>query len=244
MINVDNIFVLTINRHQKRQDRIKDILSDINFEFYYGFDAPEAFGYHLNVNELSNEFFELNSIDKQYVSRWNIGQLGAYFSIREMIKVAYDKNLECVLIFEDDIKPLDHKFVEKINHSLSQLPLGWDLFLLGFEYNGFSYRLAYKRFLRPLVAMINIIKKSIGLIYIKILPKKYNRNLDYAGNSFGGHAFIISRPGMKKLLNKMYPLKNGGDVLINEMISEKQLNAFSIYPILFEQIDKKNSSTR
>ena len=42
----------------------------------------------------------------------------------------------------------------------------------------------------------------------------------------------------------MYPLKNGGDVLINEMISEKQLNAFSIYPILFEQIDKKNSSTR
>lgn len=40
MINVDKVYVLTINRHQNRRERISALLNGIDFEFYYGFDAP------------------------------------------------------------------------------------------------------------------------------------------------------------------------------------------------------------
>lgn len=42
----------------------------------------------------------------------------------------------------------------------------------------------------------------------------------------------------------MYPLREGGDVLINSMITENRIKAFSIYPLLFRQLNKNDSSTR
>ena len=244
MINVKKIIVLTIDRHKDRHERIRDILKGIDFEFYYGFDAPKEFSYYSFVSEIPDNFFEEKCIDKNYVSRWSIGQLGAYYSIREMIKYAHDMDFESVLIFEDDFKPLCKNFIVNVNQALLQLPSEWDLFLLGFEYDGFTYKLAYHRAFRPLLILVNFIKKSINLNYIKKLPKKFNTNIDFAGNSFGGHAFIISRNGIKKLLNNMELLREGGDVLVNKLITENSLNAFSIYPLLFKQLNKNINSTR
>lgn len=244
MINVNKIYVLTIDRHNQGRDFINDILKDIDFEYYYGFDAPLYFDGLKQVTDIPISFFIDNKIDYEYVKRWNIGQLGAYFSIRELLQKAYSNDFNRVLIFEDDIITNSIDFVKEINSALFNLSDEWDLLKLGYEYDGRFYKFAYKREYRWLITGFNFLKKLLNKRYILSLPIRYNSNLDIAGNSFGGHALILNRSGLRKLLQNMYPLREGGDVLINSMITKKNITAFSIYPILFRQRNKNDSSTR
>jgi GR25 family glycosyltransferase involved in LPS biosynthesis len=219
-------------------------LKEIDFEFYYGFDAPLNFVGLKYVSDIPKSFFVDNKIDYEYVKRWSIGQLGAYFSIRELIQNAYSNGFNRVLIFEDDIVTDSVDFTKDINLALFNLPEKWDILKLGYEYDGRFYKYAYKRRYRMFLIAFNFLKKLFNMKHVVSLPKRVNTQIDKAGNSFGGHAFILNRSGLNKLLENMYPLREGGDVLINSMITENQIEAFSIYPILFRQLNKNDSSTR
>ena len=155
MLKVDKIYVLTIIRHLKRHERIQKILEGINFHFFYGLDAPMNFNTCKYVSDIPQSFFDNNNIDFEYVKRWNIGQLGAYLSIREMIKKAYEEGHNNVLIFEDDILPLNVNFTDKISEAISLLPFDWDIIQLGYEYDGSLYKLSYQRSSRTFVNLSN-----------------------------------------------------------------------------------------
>lgn len=243
-INVDKIYVLTIERHESRRFLIDNYLQGLEYEYYYGFDAPQYFSGLKYVSQIPQSFFLENAIDREYVIRWNIGQLGAYLSIREMIKKAFSNGYQRVLFFEDDIVPLEITFTKTINLALKEIDSSWHILQLGFEYNGRLYKLCYNRFGRIFFNLVNFVKRMIHLKYIQKVPRRKSGRIDFAGNALGGHAFILSREGMELLINKMTPLSMGGDVLINDLISKSEINAFSIYPILFKQRDKNISSTR
>jgi hypothetical protein len=84
----------------------------------------------------------------------------------------------------------------------------------------------------------------MNLKYIQKVPTRKSARIDFSGTSVGGHAIILSREGMELLIKKMTPMSIAGDVLFDDLICRNEIIAFSIYPILFRQRDRNDSSTR
>jgi GR25 family glycosyltransferase involved in LPS biosynthesis len=231
----DKIYVLTIERNIDRHSTVYKQLGDTQFEFWYGNDIPNNFPQYEYVIQMPDSFFLENFIDKNYVSMWTKGQLGAYLSIRQMIeKVSNDH--ECVLIFEDDFQVLQKDWINKVETAVKELPDDWDILLLGYFYYGKTYKLAYHRKFRWIPYVYNFVKKFIlKKDSINKLPKYFSSNLDLAGASLGGHAYCISKRGAEKLMNHMKPMKDSGDLLLYRLILNNLVNAYSIYPCLFDQ---------
>lgn len=85
------------------------------------------------------EFDKLNIKDK--VNRFSAikkddGRIGVIKSVLNILKYAKEKNLNNILIFEDDIKFLNvDNFENILNNSINQLPDNWQLFYLGANLN-------------------------------------------------------------------------------------------------------------
>jgi len=240
----DKIYVLTIDRNNDRHPQVESILKDINFEYWYGFDARKNFPDKKFVCYIENDFFFENDIDKEYVSRMTVGQLGAYFSIKKMIdhiaSCAYDK----VLIFEDDMLPLRKDWKQVLQKAVAELPGDWDVLLAGYIYDGNLYKYARDRNMRPFIKGYNYLKNIFkpGNVIDK-LPIKYSKHLDFAGYCTGGHAYCISKKGAKIISANLSPMRDSGDVLISRLITKNKIKAFSVYPCLFLQDRKFASKT-
>ena len=243
---VDKIYVLTIERNSDRHPNIRSILESMDFEFWYGLDAPRNFAGKKYVSDIEDQFFINNDIDKGHVSRLTVGQFGAYFSIKKMInhvaKCEYDK----VLIFEDDILPLKTNWKNILSKSLEELPEDWDILLVGYVYDGRLYKHCYNRNMRFVVKTYNALrsllkKKNV----IGRFPAKFSKHLDASGYCMGGHAYCLSKNGAKLLSSYLSPMQDSGDVLISHLIVEKKIKAYSVYPCLFFQDRRKfGSKTR
>jgi glycosyl transferase, family 25 len=231
----DKVYVLTIERNRDRHEAVNKHLNDTEFEFWYGIDIPQMFPDIEHVIQIPDTFFLNNKIDKKHVSAWTKGQLGAYLSIRNMIETV-STNHKCALMFEDDFVPVRLDWMEKVNAAIKDLPEDWDILLLGYFYYGKAYKLAYNRKLRFIPVLLNSLRKRLlGKNVVKKLPKKISTNLDLAGTSLGGHAYCISKKGAEKLMSYMTPMKESGDVLISKLIQNDLINAYAVYPCLFDQ---------
>ncbi len=246
MINTlfDKIFVLTINRNLKRRLIVDKNLKSIQFEYWFGFDLPSEFSNIKYVSDLSNEFFENNTLDKYSVKRMTKGQLGAYLSIKKIIEFIASNDFKQVMIFEDDFNPLKKNWENILCNAIQELPNDWDILLVGYIYSGFSYKLAYYRTFRPLLKIWSWIKKIITNKPQIILPNMFSNNLDTSGLCSGGHAFCLSHKGAILLSKHLNPMKMSGDELVCKLISEKKIKAYSVYPCLFSQNKLFESETR
>lgn len=117
-----------------------------------------------------------------------------------MLQNAYLLGFNRVLFFEDDIVAKSGDFIKEINNALANLPENWELLQLGFEFDGRLYKYAYWRIFRPFLILFNFLNKIFNFKPIIRLPKRLNKCIDQSGNSFGGHAFILNRKGLEKLL--------------------------------------------
>lgn len=243
---INKIFVLTIERNTERHPHVNAVLEGVDFQFWYGLDAPAFFKGKKHVAEIDDVFFIDNNVDKAHVSYLSIGQFGAYFSIRKMINHIAEKAYEATVIFEDDIQPLQKKWKLICEKAFTQLPDDWDILFLGYDYDGPIYKLYYKRHLRVALTAYYWLKKKInGWERINRYPKRFTRNLDISGFSMGGHAFCISKKGAALLSSHLNPMKDSGDVLLSQLIRENKIKAFSVYPCLFSQDRRKfGSKTR
>jgi glycosyl transferase family 25 len=239
----DKIFVLTIERNKDRHPAVKQNLKGIDFEFWYGIDVPKLFPHVAHVIDMPDEFFVENEIDKSSVSVMTRGQLGAYTSIKQMINEVQDK-YQSVLIFEDDFFPLRDDWQTILQSAYQELPREWDILLAGYLYYGRGYQMTYTRNRRWLFNLYNSSKKLLGLGgIVKPIPKTYSEHLDKSGTGLGGHAYCISKQGAGKLMRYLTPMKESGDVLIKKLIEQNLLNAYSVYPCLFEQNKSFGSKT-
>lgn len=239
----NKIYVLTIDRNYDRHPSVQKILEGMDFEFWYGFDTNRVFPDKKFVSDLPDVFFSKNNIDKEHVSWWTKGQLGAYFSIKNMIKHVAKSDYKQVLIFEDDFMPVEKKWPKKVFKAIEELPIDWDVLLLGYLYRGPSYKYAYYRSMRGIIKAWNYLKCFFKKENVAVLPEKFSKNLDKSGVCTGGHAYCLSRKGAIYLSEFLDPMKESGDNLINKLIIEKKINAYSIYPCLFLQNSKFDSKT-
>lgn len=241
---VDKIYVLTIERNSDRHPNVRSILKGTSFEFWYGLDARDEFNGKKYVSDIEDNFFIENEIDKGFASSSTIGQFGAYLSIKKMIDYIAKSEYEKVLLFEDDLLPLNKDWKNIFKKSFEELPGDWDILLLGYFYDGSLYKYSYKRYMRPIIKAYNRLrhflkKKSL----IRNLPLKFSKHLDISGYSMGGHAYCLSKKGAQLLSSYLSPMRDSGDLLISRLVVEKKIKAFSVYPCLFFQDRKFASKT-
>lgn len=239
----DKIFVLTIKENADRHPSVKRILAGNEFEFWYGINPKNEFREAKCVRDIPIDFFNKNGIDFEYTTRFTMGQLGAYFSIKQMIDNIAEKKYTLVLNFEDDMRPLKSNWEEILENAIAELPDGWDILLVGYNYNGKIYKLNYNRSLRIVYRILNKATNFFRKNGAISPPVKFSKYLDYSGYSTGGHAYCISRKGAEILSAHLKPMFASGDVLVGELLLAKKIKAFSVYPCLFEQNSYFDSKT-
>ena len=232
----DKVYVLTIDRNADRHPLVHTMLQNTDFEFWNGFDAGAHFPLKKYVSEIEASFFLQHTVDRDFAISSTMGQLGAYLSIKKMIDHIAASNYERVLIFEDDVMATRADWEKILYHSLQELPDDWDILMAGYFYDGGLYKYAYHRTARPFINLYNNLKrlndKNKG---IKKLPVKFSAHLDRSGYSTGGHAYCLSNKGAKLLSRYLNPMCDSGDLLFSRLVSEQQINSFSVYPSLFIQ---------
>jgi hypothetical protein len=137
------------------------------------------------------------------------GMYGCFESHIKVIKDAYEKGLNNILIFEDDIIPTISYSVENILCGINFMTThDWDIFYYGY----FPINEGYANIFQADVVHPNIIK--------------------YRPNAT--HAYCINRSGMKKILEKYNDYI--GKIHIDEYISMYlDINAYCLVPMLFVQ---------
>lgn len=136
--------------------------------------------------DIFNQYNIINKVERfpaiQYKhqdSRYSkaMGQLGCSASHFEITRNALERNLENYLVLEDDFYFLDKPEIlfNKLNNSLKQLPLDWNMFYLGAN-----------------------LDSSYGLYPIE----KYSENLLKLNSCHTTHAFSVNKNLYEKILEK------------------------------------------
>ena len=155
--------------------------------------------------QAENVFNKLNIPAKFYtaIKSPHGGKYGCFESHINVIRKAYQKGLNNILIFEDDVLPSMYYSIDIINNCINFMKnnKNWDLFYLGYCIGG------------PLkfIFLPNIIKNDIHI-----------------GNILCCHAYAVNRPIMKDILDKSkYYLKNPNNIIhIDDFYVEKKFKSY------------------
>ena len=156
----------------------------------------------------TDKLIEKGILDKN--NKLNKGEIGCFLSHINIWKEAIKKNYEHILILEDDIIFTDN-FKNNFNKYYNQVPNDWDIIHLG------GSRIKGK------------------LINKNIIKPIFNEKPNYETNNMGTYAMLLSRKGIKKLLDIMIPIKKPIDLEI--AINNKKLNIYYCNPKLIKHND-------
>lgn len=244
----DKIIVLTIERNKNRIEIIKDTLDGINFEIFIGVD-----GKNLNIGELLksnivsekiNEVFIETSIEymNMKVEKIHINEIACALSHRNIYEHVVKNGLKRVLIFEDDVIPVEEN-LKYLADTLNQLPNDWEVFYMGHMINNDFSRTGKMKYLYlpNFLSAIGINTQSV-IRKKKSYPRDFSSKLKIHGGHTGLHAYAISYAAALKLVKKQTPLKYVADLLLMDVISKNELISYTSKYIFFEQNAKVHSS--
>jgi hypothetical protein len=190
----DDIRCITLEGNTARQNQVEETLKNlgINFTFYVAKKHPRG------------------------------GRVGCFESHINIIREAYQKKRQCLLIFEDDVIPTPAYTITNINIATEFMKTNtdWELFQFGWTFN---------LELSPLAPFVPYFTTA------PTIPHIYN---------FGGvlgHAYAISQKGMKRVLDttdNLFNLSNTKFPHYDVFISKLFYKARTLYcfaPILFDQ---------
>jgi glycosyl transferase family 25 len=228
----DKVLVMTVPRFKERQEKVKERLKGISFEFFYGVDK----------NDLTDAFIQGNYVyDKknslaitQQIKPLNKGEIACSLSHRSIYRAMLENNWQRVLIFEDDVVP-DPELLPALIDCLRELPSDWELFYLGYLKNekpGFGNRL--KQSWYKIQSRIGLTRMPYSMVKNR-LPKPFSSSLMKAGFHDCTHAYAVSQEGAKKLLKTQTPVIYRADNLLSALILKNSLKAFISRACLFNQ---------
>jgi GR25 family glycosyltransferase involved in LPS biosynthesis len=188
----NTITCITLAGNTKRQDLAKKNLNGlgINFEFYIAQKHPKG------------------------------GRIGCFDSHINVIREAYNKRAQRILIFEDDVIPSPGYSEQLLNKATEFMKktTDWNIFQLGWVFNVVDDKL-------PIITKLVTINEVSPNIFDTI--------------GLGGHAYCLSYSGIKKIID------NYEQVLYNEssdvihydkfLVNIFKDNAYSLAPIIFDQ---------
>lgn len=238
----DKVLVLTVDRFKERQEKVKESLAGIDFDFFYGVDK----------NELNEKFIKENySFNKnnslairQNFPPMNTGEIACSLSHRNIYQTIVDNNWKRVLIFEDDVVP-DLQNLPLIESAINELPEDWELFYLGYLKNEkITIGKKLKQFWYKIMGQFGFARIPLSMIK-NSLPQKFSPSLMKAGFHDCTHAYAISNAGAKKMIAAQSPVKYRADNLLTAMVLKGEVKAFVSNSFLFNQeifTDKSDKS--
>ncbi len=231
----DKIYVITINRATKRQERISELLNGLNFSFIYGTDKldwnKEAF---LNAGI----YDELTSIKKhRYGKCMSLGEIAAAQSHKQVYEDIIKNNYQSALIFEDDVVPNHHiNNIQLILDIVNELPKNWEVFYWGYgnknlKNNCFAKIKKLLYHFQHTIGQLNFNHTMINHLF----AQNFSKHILKAGYQDLIHAYAVSNSGAKKLLDWNTPVVYPADTSISYAIMNNLLNAYLSVPTIFDQ---------
>ncbi len=227
----DKVLVLTVPRFKDRQEKVKERLKGIDFEFFYGTDKNDIDDNFINDNYL---FEKENTLEMRQYSPLNNGEIACSLSHRNIYQAIVDNGWKRVLIFEDDVVP-EFENLPRITDTLKELPEDWELFYLGYLKNEqVTIGKRLKQFWYKIMGQFGLSRIPVAMIK-RSLPQKFSPSLLKAGFHDCTHAYAISEAGAKKMIVTQTPVKYRADNLLSALILKGELNAFISKSYLFSQ---------
>ncbi|MEO6613053.1 MAG: glycosyltransferase family 25 protein [Chitinophagaceae bacterium] len=228
----DKVLVLTVPRFKERQEKVKERLAGINFEFFYGVDKNDL---DAEAIALNYTYDKKNSLAiRQYFPPLNTGEIACSLSHRDIYNAIIDNNWKKVLVFEDDVVP-DRANLPLLFTALKELPADWELFYLGYLKNekptaGSQLKQSWYK----VMSRLGLARMPLKMIKNR-LPKKFSSSLMKAGFHDCTHAYAVNLEGAKKLVKAQTPVIYRADNLLTSLVLKGELNAFTSKSFLFNQ---------
>lgn len=228
----DKVLVLTVPRFKDRQEKVKQRLSGISFEFFYGADKNDLTEEYIRNNY---HYDKKNSLAvRQFYPPLNAGEIACALSHRHIYQAMLDNNWQHVLVFEDDVVP-DEKNLSLLPAALSELPADWDLFYLGYLKNDkISFGAQLQNIWYKILATVGLSNMPVRMLKNR-LPKNFSQHLFKAGFHDCTHAYAVSLSAAKKLVKEQTPVIQRADNLLSLLVLNGELNAFASKKFFFNQ---------
>jgi len=229
----DKIYVITLQRAADRHLHLKKELAGLNYTILYGADKND-----LDTKELvAKKLYDPVLAKKKHIMNKEMtgGEIGCAIShimvYEEMIK----NNFEQVLVLEDDVV-IDKKNIGLFDAIKNELPANWQLWYLGFAKNEVPPGNAgIKKFFYHLMYSLGLKKTLNHTVITHLYPAPYSAHLKKAGFHDCTHAYAITLPAAKILLQQQTPVIYTADNLLAFTITNDLLTAFISQPTLINQ---------
>lgn len=228
----DRIVVITLPRAQDRQEKVRQRLAGLDFEFFTGTDSRD-----LDVAVLERSGIYSESLAKRATRHkrgLRPGEIGCSLSHRAVYERMLLEGWRRALIFEDDVLP-NPEALGGVGRALEQLPPDWELLYLGYEHGEMVRpRDRVKQAAYLALASLRLItwtpREVLGLY-----ASPFSENLRRAGKHHCAHAYAVTPAGARKLVAAQTPIIFSADQLMLKLCIGRQIEAFITEPKYFDQ---------
>lgn len=238
----DKVLVLTVPRFKERQQKVKERLAGISFDFFYGLDKNDLDADTINHNYIYDKKASLAV--RQVFKELNTGEIACSLSHRNIYQAMIDNKWNRILILEDDVVP-DYNTLPLLFGAVKELPDNWELLYLGYLKNEkITVGRQLKEFWYKIMSRLGLSRMPFNMVKNR-LPENFSASLLRAGFHDCTHAYAISLEGARKLLKAQTPVKYRADNLLTALVLKEEIKAFISKSFLFNQeifIDKTDKS--
>ena len=236
----DHVYVISLERHTERQEKMKEVLDGLDYSFFRGIDKKNLTIDLLVEKGIYDE--EKAKLLHRYDKPMNTGQIGCAWTHRLVYEDIVLNNYKKVLILEDNVI-INNAGLPMLNDMMQQLPDDWELWYLDYHKNlrrdlGTFFVQIYMH-LRRAVGKLKLTHLTINNFY----ARKYSENLFQAGYHELTTAYAITASGAKKLIELQTPVTFCSDNLLAHACSNRLINGYVSLPKVFLKetflLDKK-----
>ncbi|MFM2139449.1 MAG: hypothetical protein RJA57_1756 [Bacteroidota bacterium] len=228
----DRILVLTVPRFKDRQERVRERLGTIPFDFFYGYDKQDL------TDERIRAWYRYDKkrslAIRLYFPPLNSGEIACALSHRMIYEAMIANGWQRVLVLEDDVVPDPARFAE-LNACLDELPDDWELCYFGYLKNTRRSPGALLKQGWYWVQSVLGFSRLPARYLKRRLPRSYSPHLWRAGFHDCTHAYGVSLSAARKLQAAQVPVVHRADNLLSECILKGELTAFASRSFIFNQ---------
>lgn len=228
----DKIFVVSVTRFTDRHEKVKQSLTGLPFDFFWGADKLKLDYNTVKTDGTYNE--QMAQKLQRQGKALNLGEIACSLSHRMVYEEMLKHNWQKVLILEDDILPLYNNLAQ-LPAALNELPDNWELVYLGYlKHENVTAALKLKQMWYKILSRVGLMKWTYKMVN-NLLPKPYSPHLKKAGFHDCTHAYAVTLQAAKKLLAAQTPVVYRADDLLSSTIMKGELEAFVTEPKFFDQ---------
>lgn len=229
----DHIYVLTLHRATDRQANIKNVLSGLDWSFFYGCDKQE-----LNMQQVVAEKVyddALHRKTKRTARSMSLGEIACSISHKRIYQDMLTNGYKNALILEDDVLPIPDN-LKRFGQICKQLPADWEVLMLGY-YNE-KLPTPYSRMQQSLYRLFKLLGLfnwgNVSQAWLdSLLMQHYSDDLYLFGKVLGAHAYAINTSAAEKFVKYQTQVKIQADRIFHYGKADMGINGFASKQRLF-----------